>query len=113
MFTDVSPDLNSYGAIRDLKDEGWIVGVGDNKYEPFNTVTRAEMAVFIGRAAFGVHYQPSGATGTMFPDCPTVYWGTKWIEAVAKYMDAYGDGNFYPRNPATRADVAVLVSLLK
>lgn len=113
MFSDVSPDLNTYDAIRDLKDEGWVVGVGDNEYKPFDTVTRAQLAVFIGRAAFGVHYQPTGSAG-MFPDVPSDYWGAGWIEAVvdAGLMDGYADGRFYPRNPATRADVAVLVHVL-
>lgn len=114
MFTDVSKDLNSYEAIKELKDEGWIVGVGNNEYKPFDTVTRAEMAVFIGRARFGVHFKPLAPTGSI-PDVDVSYWGAGWIQlAVEKeLMDLYPDGNFYPRNPAIRADIAVLVNLLK
>ncbi len=114
MFTDVSKELNSSEAIENLKDEGWVVGVGDNEYKPFDTVTRAQMAVFIVRAKHGVHVSLSPLHGAA-PDVPQDYWGYNWIAVAVKeeLMDLYPDGNFYPRNPATRADIAVLVNLLK
>lgn len=114
MFTDVPNDLNSYEAIKELKDEGWVVGVGNNEYKPFDTVTRAQMAVFIVRAKHGVHVSPTPLHGAA-PDVPQDYWGYKWIAVAVKeeLMDLYDDGNFYPRNPATRADVAVLIWLMK
>ena len=114
MFTDVPNDLNSYEAIKNLKDEGWIVGVGNNEYKPFDTITRAQMAVFIVRAHEGVHFKPPAAIG-FIPDVDVSYWGAGWIEEAIRTgtMDTYEGGNFYPRNPATRADVAVLVWLLK
>ena len=114
MFSDVSANLNSHDAIKELKDEGWIVGVGDNEYKPFDTVTRAEMAVFIGRAKHGTHFKPPVPVGSI-QDVPKDYWGAGWIESAVndRLMDLYGDGYFYPRNPATRADIAVLVGLLK
>ncbi len=110
MFTDVPNDLNSYEAIKNLKDEGWVVGVGNNEFKPFDTITRAQMAVLICRAKYGVHYKPPVPIGSI-PDVPTSYWGAKWIESAinSELMDLYGDGNFYPHNPATRADVAVLL----
>ena len=114
MFTDVPNDLNSYEAIKNLKDEGWIVGVGNNEYKPFDSITRAEMSVFIGRAFHGVHYKPLAPTGSIV-DVPVDYWGAGWIESAvnADHMDLYPDGKFHPRNPATRADVAVLLWLAK
>ena len=114
MFSDVSPSLNSYEAIKDLKEAGWVVGVGNNEYKPFDTVTRAQMAVLIVRAKYGVHVAPLSPSGTI-PDVPISYWGAKWIECATNdgLMDLYPDGNFYPRNAATRADVAVLVYLIK
>lgn len=114
MFTDVSKDLNSYEAIKDLKEAGWVVGVGNNEYKPFDTVTRAEMAVFIGRAAFGAHFKPLAPTG-FIPDVPVDYWGAAWIEFAVSdgLMDLYEGGDFYPRNPATRGDIAVLVELMR
>ena len=113
-FTDVPTDLNSCAAIEDLRREGWVVGVGNNEYKPYDTVTRAQMAVLIVRAKYGVHVTPTPLTG-MAPDVPTDYWGAKWISVAVKeeLMDLYEDGNFYPRNPATRADVAVLIWLMK
>lgn len=113
-FTDVPKDLNSSEAIEELRLEGWIVGVGDNEYKPFDTVTRAQMAVLIVREKHGVHVKPTPLHGAA-PDVPQDYWGYKWIAVAVKegLMDLYDDGNFYPRNPATRADVAVLVWLTK
>ena len=114
MFTDVSKDLNSYNAIENLKNDGWVVGVGNNEYKPFDSVSRAQMAVLIGRAKHGVHYKPPTPTGDI-PDVGASYWGAGWIESAIgnELMDLYSDRNFYPRNPATRADIAVLVDLLK
>jgi hypothetical protein len=113
MFTDVPNDLNSYEAIKELKDEGWIVGVGNNEFKPFDTITRAQMAVLICRAKYGVHYKPHAPTGSI-PDVPADYWGAGWIEDAVtwKLMDLYPGGNFYPRNPATRADVIVLIWIM-
>lgn len=113
-FTDVPEELNSFEAIEGLRLEGWVVGVGNNEYKPFDAVTRAQMAVLIVRAKNGVHISPTSLDGVA-PDVPADYWGAKWI-AIAleqELMDLYPDGNFYPRNPATRADVAVLIWLLK
>ena len=111
---DVENSLNSYEAIDNLRTTGWVVGVGNDLYKPFDTVTRAQMAVLIERAKHGPHFKPPVATG-IIPDVPASYWGAGWIEAALGegLMDLYDDGNFYPRNPATRADVAVLVWLLK
>ena len=99
MFTDVPKDLNSYEAIKNLKDAGWVVGVGDNEYKPFDTVTRAQMAVFICRARNGTHYKPPAIPFPQYPDVPMDYWGANWISAAG--MDEYADGKFHPRNPAT------------
>ena len=114
MFTDVSKDLNSYNAIKNLKDEGWVVGVGNNEYKPFDTVTRAEMSVFIVRANEGVHFKPTAAVG-FIPDVDKGYWAAGWIETAIQtgLMDLYGGTKFYPHNPATRADIAVLVDILR
>jgi len=110
MFTDVPKDLNSYEAIKGLKDEGWIVGVGNNEFKPFDTLTRAQMAVLICKVEYGVHYKPPAAIGSI-PDVKLSYWGAGWIEAAVNsgLMDLYPDGKFYPLNPVIRADGAVLL----
>jgi hypothetical protein len=110
MFTDVAESLNSYDAIKNLKDEGWVVGVGNNEYKPFDTVTRAEMAVFIVKADKGAYHKPATPAIQQYPDVPLDYWAASWISEAGQ--DIFPDGNFYPRNPATRADVAILVDLL-
>lgn len=110
MFTDVPESLNSYEAIKNLKDEGWIVGVGNNEFKPFDTITRAQMAVLIVRANEGIHFKPTAAVG-FIPDVDKSYWAAGWIETAIQtgVMDLYDGNKFYPHNPATRADVAMLL----
>lgn len=115
-FVDVSPDRNTFEAIDGLREEGWMVGrqINPPMFYPDSNVTRAEISVLIVRAFHGPSVKPPSAVGTV-PDVPTSYWGASWIEAAinADLMDLFPDGNFYPRNPATRADIASLVWLLK
>ena len=115
-FVDVDLSRNSYDAIEGLRNEGWVVGRSQNppQFVPDSNITRAEMAVLIVRAEKGVNFQPPPATGSI-PDVNQNYWGAKWIEIaiLLDLMDLYSNGNFYPRNPATRADVAVLLWLAK
>ncbi len=113
-FSDVPDILNSFDAIHSLRKGGFVVGVGNNEYKPFDTVTRAQKAVFITRAKYGAHYKPP-TPNNLPPDVTVDYWGASWIGAAldAKLMDLYQDGNFYPRNPASRADVAILFNALR
>ena len=111
-FVDVSPQRNTYEAIEGLHQKGYVVGrqVNPPMFYPDSNITRAEMSVLIVRAAEGPGFSPPPATGSV-PDVSISYWGAKWIEiAIDKeLMDLFLDGNFYPRNPSTRADVASLL----
>lgn len=54
-------------------------------YCPENSITRDQMAVFLGRAIHGTTYNPPPATG-IFADVPANYWAAAWIEQI------YNDG---------------------
>ena len=110
-FTDLANSPLSAPAISALQADGWVVGVGQHQYKPFDTITRAQMAVFIVRAEQGIHFKPITPPIQEYDDVPLDYWAAGWIAAAG--MDKYTDGKFYPRNPATRADIAILVHIMK
>ena len=114
-FVDVPKDHWAYQAVDELRLDGWVVGrsIKPSMYYPDSAITRAEIAVLVMRAKRGTSFFPPPATG-LFPDVSKNYWGAKWIEQA--YHDGLlgpsADGNYYPRNPATRADTAVLIWIL-
>ena len=54
---------------------------------------------------------PAPATAT-FPDVPTTYWAFQYVEALAASGITQGmpDGNFHPRDPVTRAQMATFLA---
>jgi hypothetical protein len=52
-------------------------------YCPSDSVTRAEMAVFLVRGIHGAHFSPPAATGTVFTDVPASLLLARWIEQLA------------------------------
>ncbi|MGE5463904.1 MAG: S-layer homology domain-containing protein, partial [Syntrophothermus sp.] len=79
-------------------------------YCPGNTVTRAQMAIFLLRAKYGANYTPPAATGT-FADVPISNPAAPWIEQLAKdgITGGCGGGNYCPNNPVTRAQMAIFL----
>ena len=49
-FVDVDKNSNLYGAVKLLNNMGIIEGVGDNRYAPNMTVSRADFAVIVDKA---------------------------------------------------------------
>ena len=110
-FVDVSKDRNTFEAIDGLRKEGLVVGRSRNPsmFYPDSSLTRAEASALIVEAKFGASFSPPAPVGSV-PDVPANYWGAGWIEyALEKELiDLFPDGNFYPRQPATRADIGSL-----
>lgn len=83
-------------------------------YLPAVTVDRAQMAVFIGRAAIGA---TTVLYADAFDDVAGDFWAADWIQScvdaniVAGYPDYYGAGldGYLPDNAVTRAQMAVFV----
>ncbi len=80
-------------------------------YCPDDTVTRAEMAVFLLKGIHGNSYSPPAATGTIFTDVPIDYWAAKWIEELSKEGITGGcaAGLYCPDAVITRAQMAVFL----
>jgi hypothetical protein len=95
--------------IEALKTAGITGGYPDGTYKPDNTVTRAEMAVFLLKAKHGSAYTPTPASPT-FSDT-SGHWAQNWIEALKAegITGGYPDGTYRPDNTVSRAEMAVFV----
>jgi hypothetical protein len=111
MFTDVPVNHQFASWIEQLANEGITSGCGGGNYCPSNSVTRAQMAIFLLRAKHGSSYIPPTATGTMFADVPANAFAASWIEQLANegITSGCGGGNFCPNNSVTRAQMAVFL----
>lgn len=111
-FGDVCSFFWAYGDIQKIKDAGVTTGCGSGFYCPEDSVTRAQLAVFIERALNGGSYVPPSATG-IFVDVPITYWAADWIEQF--YNDGITQGcdtnplMYCPDQLLSRAEMAVLL----
>jgi uncharacterized protein (DUF1800 family) len=84
-------------------------------YCPNNSVTRAQMAVFLLKVYEGVSHVPPPATG-VFPDCPlgdpSLAPLIPWIEELARLKITVGCGNnnFCPGEANSRGQMAVFMT---
>jgi len=111
-FGDVPADYWSGAWIKQLAIEGITSGCGSGSYCPEGAVTRAQMAVFLLRAKYGVGYTPPSVGGsTGFGDVPPTYWSAAWVKQLAAegITGGCGNGNYCPENPVTRAQMAVFL----
>lgn len=79
-------------------------------YCPFDTVTRAEMAVFLLKGINGSGYVPPALGGSPFIDI-VGHWAEAWIEQLGEesITAGYPDGTFRPNNSVTRAEMAIFL----
>ncbi|HNB32110.1 MAG TPA: S-layer homology domain-containing protein [Saprospiraceae bacterium] len=108
-FTDV--DVTHWAAawIKQLAAEAITSGCGSGIYCPENTVTRAQMAVFLLKATHGSSYSPPNVSAT-FGDT-SGHWAEDWIEQLAAEGITSGcaAGLYCPENPVTRDQMAVFL----
>ena len=97
--------------IEELYAEGVTGGCGGGNYCPDQTITRAQMAIFLLRGKYGSAYVPPTATGTVFGDVAADSFGAAFIEqlAVEGITAGCGGGNFCPDAPVTRGEMAVFI----
>jgi ELWxxDGT repeat protein len=112
-FTDVPTISWAWPYVEAIADAGLTNGCGESLYCPSQSVTRAEMAVFVLRVVHGTSYMPPAATGTVFADVPAGYWAASWIEQLAAEGITSGCGvspaMFCPESPTARDQMAVFL----
>ena len=116
-FADVPcEDTPNSDYIEQLYADGLTTGCSTDPllYCPYDTVTRAQMATFITRLAYGTDFVPPPATGTMYPDvAPGLpgWWAADYIEWLTNegIVSGFPDGTYRPLDPTTRAKMAKMV----
>jgi hypothetical protein len=110
-FADVPSDYQFYSFVTKLVSNAITVGCGGGDYCPTADVTRAQMAVFLLKARYGICYAPPPASGTVFLDVPANSFAAAWIEALAALgvTGGCGNGNYCPGSSVTRAQMAVFL----
>jgi len=82
-------------------------------YCPEDSVTRAQMAIFLERGMNGSAFIPPVGTGTVFADVPLSYWAVNWIEKLFADSITTGCGTnplvYCPDNPVTRSQMAIFL----
>jgi hypothetical protein len=109
-FLDV-PQLDPlHDSVEKIVRKGITAGCGGGNYCPQDTVTRAQMAVFLLKAKHGSTFVPAPCD-EVFADvaCPSMF--ADWIEQLAAegITAGCGDGNYCPATPVTRAQMAVFL----
>ena len=113
-FADVSLDYSVNSYIERLYNAGITGGCSlvPLMYCPENTVTRAQMAIFLLRGIHGSGYTPPAVgAGTGFADVPTDHPMAAWIKQLAAEGITVGCGNsnYCPDATVTRAQMAVFL----
>jgi hypothetical protein len=109
-FRDVAPGDYNADYIQGLVDDGITAGCGGGNFCPNSPNTRAQMAVFILKAAHGSTYTPPSCKG-IFGDviCPSMF--ADWIEALFSegVTAGCGGGNYCPSADITNGQMAVFL----
>jgi streptogramin lyase len=110
-FFDVPRTYPFYRHIETLFHNLVTVGCGGTAYCPATGVNRQQMAVFLLRSKYGLHFVPPPATGTVFPDVPLSNPFAAWIELLAAegITAGCGGGNYCPTSTVTRRQMAVFL----
>ena len=112
VFSDVPMDYWANNYIERLANAGITGGCGAGIYCPDNTVTRAQMAVFLLKGIHGSSYVPPAVNaGTGFTDVATDYWAAAWIKQLAAegITGGCGTGVYCPDATVTRAQMAIFL----
>ena len=116
VFADVLPSAYYFDAINMLYAKGITAGCGTNPliYCPSESITRAQMAIFLVRAVYGgdnFQYNPVA----YFNDVPVGSFGFQWIQKLYELgvTSGCGNGNYCPTISVTRDEMAVFLVRLR
>ena len=110
-FDDARPGDFAFTFVETLARAGITGGCGPNIYCPENSVTRAQMAVFLERGIHGSNFSPPAATGNSFLDVGANGFAAAFVEQL--FLDGItggcGSNNYCPDDRVTRAQMAVFL----
>ncbi len=81
-FNDVPTNYWAYSFIELFATRGITSGCGGGNYCPEDSVTRAQMAVFLERGMKGRDFSPPAATGSVFNDVGAADFAANFIEQL-------------------------------
>ena len=111
-FQDVPISYWAYSYIEKLFNEGITTGCGGLNFCPDDSVSRAQMAVFLERAVHESNFEPFPASG-LFGDVPLDHWAADWIEQF--YQDGITKGcntnplSYCPEQNVTRSEMSIFL----
>ena len=106
-FSDVSPGCWYEAAVNWAVSQNVTAGVGNGKFGPNQTVTRAQVVTMLWRLANSP--EPAGAAA--FSDVAADRWYSKAIAwaAEAHIVSGYPSGRFAPNKGITREDLVTIL----
>lgn len=107
-FQDVPAGYWAAPEISALAAAGILMGVGDGRFDPAGTVTRAQFATMLSR----LDRAPVTTVGPRFADVPNGAWFATGVEDATGlgWMQGVAPGVFAPNAPVTRAQAAVTLT---
>ena len=116
-FADVPAGTWYSGAVKWAADNGVVAGVGDNKFAPDTAISREQMAVMMDAyvdwhsAKHGENHKLKAQVKGFGDSAKIASWATEAVENCRVWGLIAGapDGNYYPQNTATRAEVATVI----
>lgn len=110
-FADVLTDKWYAKFISAAVENGFISGISDGEFGIGESITREDIAVIAYRVITALNPDIEIKDGTAFEDSDNI---SDYAKDAVKYLSATGvingdNGKFYPKNKATRAEVAVII----
>lgn len=107
-FKDMTSEHWGYSAVSKVFKAGIITGYPDGSFGPDEPISRAEMAVMLGRA---LKVKAQAVPSSPFTDVPATYWALPWIKQLQAegWLQGYSDGTYRPEAGATRAEFVSLI----
>lgn len=107
-FPDVDDYLEYAEAVEYVSELGIMVGDDQGNFNPYKTVTRAELATIICRMLDETKNLPSS---TAFTDVPVGHWANAYVGKAAEsgVVNGYGNGKFGPSDPVTYEQAVTMI----
>ena len=109
-FADVTPEAWYYGSVRDACNCRLFNGVGEDRFDPEGTMTRAMLVTVLWRQSGAPVDEPVNP----FSDVPAQTWYTDAVcwAAKNKLAEGVGGGRFAPDSPVTREQFVTILHRL-